>query len=282
MSKTSGILKKVVKLGLNQVQQVTVAAGRLSGLIDFPVPPNSCMRKTASGSIREYYMSGLRCAIPIAACALRAGVRLDQQIRVLDFGCGVARPLLHFTRAYPAPAFHACDIDDTCVAFIQESYPKVEAYTSSYFPPLKYDPSFFDMVYSVSIFSHLNPEDQGKWLAELARVTRPGGRCFLTTHGPGTVDATADHFGLDAGRLRTRMEQDGFIYKEYEGWQEDVAQAGVLRVASHLVGVKNSYGNILLSPRYIVEHWPAYGFEVEAVVEKVVDNFQDLVILRRI
>ena len=225
MSKTSGILKKFAKLGLNRVQQATVAAGRVTGLIDFPVPPNSCMRKTASGSIREYYISGLRCATPIAVCALRAGVRLDQSIRVLDFGCGVARPLLHFTRTYPAPAFYACDIDDTCVAFIQANYPKVQAYTNSYFPPLKYDSGFFDMVYSVSIFSHLNPEDQGKWLAELARVTRAGGRCFLTTHGPSTVEATADHFGLDAPRLRARLAQEGFIYKEYEGWQEDVARS---------------------------------------------------------
>ena len=282
MSKTSGTLKKIVKLGLNQVQHVTVAAGRLTGLIDFPVPPNSSMRKTASGSIRHYYMSGLCSFMPIAVCAQRAGVRLDQPIRVLDFGCGVGRQLLHFTRHYPKPAFHACDIDDTSVAFIQAKYPQVAAYTSSYFPPLKYEAGFFDMVYSVSIFSHLNPEDQGKWLAEMARVTRPGGRCFLTTHGPGAADDMADHCGMDASALRARLMKEGIVYKEYEGWQEDIAREHTLRLASHLVGVKNSYGNILLSPDFIAKQWPQYGFEVESIVEKVIDFGQDLVVLRRV
>src|SRR6267378_5100915 len=102
--------KKLLKLGLNQWQNCIVALGRLAGFIDFPVPPNSNIRKTGGRNIRSYFLGGLRTSLPIMTCAQREGVRLDQNIRILDFGCGVARPLLHFTRHYPTPSYYACDI----------------------------------------------------------------------------------------------------------------------------------------------------------------------------
>ena len=46
MMKNYGLPKKLLKVGLNQWQYCLVAAGRLAGLIDFPVPPNSNIRKT--------------------------------------------------------------------------------------------------------------------------------------------------------------------------------------------------------------------------------------------
>jgi SAM-dependent methyltransferase len=156
--------KKLTKLMLNGLQTAQVLVGQITGRIDFPVPPNSSMRKTSSTTIRHYYESGIRTYLPIAAIALHEGVDLNAGIRILDFGCGVGRQLLHFTRYFPAPAYFACDVDHTSVAFIRVNYPHVEAYTNEYDPPLKYPDGYFDMVYSVSIFSHLSMPDQVLWL----------------------------------------------------------------------------------------------------------------------
>lgn len=279
--KNHGLPKKLMKVGLNQVQNCVEMLGRLAGVIDFPVPPNSNLRKTGSKSITRYYLSGVRSFLPIAAGAQREGVRLDQNVKVLDFGCGVGRQLLHFTRKYPAPAFFACDIDDTAVAFIQKNYPRVSAYTSKFSPPLRYETGFFDMVYSVSIFSHLNMEDQAIWLKELARVTRPGGFCFLTTEGLPTLRLFCETFGQDETALRARIAQDGFLYKEYPDWRECVEKQNTLKVTSLMVGVERSYGNTVLSSDYIRKQWPSAGFEVRAVIEAVIDDRQDLVVLRR-
>jgi len=63
------------------------------------------------------------------------------------------------------------------------------------------------MVYSVSIFSHLNMEDQAIWLKEMARVTKPGGGCFLTTEGLPTLKLFCEVFGQNetaCGRALTR------------------------------------------------------------------------------
>src|SRR5271155_2159102 len=95
------LLRESGKLVLNAIQDACVALGKAAGIVDFPVPPNSSMRKTSSRSIRHYYVSGVACYLPIATMALHCGVRLRDKVRVLDFGCGAGRQLLHFTRNFP-------------------------------------------------------------------------------------------------------------------------------------------------------------------------------------
>ena len=278
--KNHGLPKKLLKLGLNQIQSCVVGVARVAGVIDFPVPPNSSMRKTSTGSLWGFYLAGLRTSLPIAACARREGVRLDKKIRILDFGCGVGRPLLHMTRTYPTPEYYACDIDHTSAEWIQKNYPQVQAYTSRFDPPLKYDSGFFDMIYSVSIFSHLSMEDQKVWLKELARVTKPDGYVFLSTEGITSLPHRCRSMRVDEAASRAELERKGYFYQEASDWQENVQNQSTLTITSLYVGIKRSYGTTILSADYIRRHWPAEGFEVRAVVDGVIDG-QDLVILRR-
>ena len=279
--KSLNLLKKIVKLGLNPIQSVFVFLARTIGIIDFPVPFNSSMRKTSSRSIRHYYISGIRTYLPIATSAIQEGIMLHEKINVLDFGCGVGRQLLHFTRHYPGPCYYACDIDDTSVAFIAKNYPLVETYVNTFSPPLKYQDSFFDMIYSVSIFSHLNMEDQKVWLIELGRITKPGGLCFVTTEGYSSLKSLAASFGRNENELKEKLDHFGYIYKEYKDWEETIKNQNILRVASSLVGIERSYGNTVMSPSYIRESWVGNEFNVIDVVEGIIDHRQDMVVLRR-
>lgn len=275
------MLKKTAKMGLNYVQSIFVVFAQAAGLIDFQVPPNSSMRKTSSRSIRHYYITGMRTYLPIATYALSKGIRLHEKINILDFGCGVGRQLLHFTRHYPHPSYYACDIDDTAVAFMAKSYPTTKAYTNSFTPPLEYESGFFDMVYSVSIFSHLNMEDQKIWLPELARITKPGSYCFLTTLGHTALKSLAASFGKTESELKRSLDHMGYLYREYESWQDHNKNQRTLRLTSHLIGVKHSYGQTVLSPDYITKNWASSDFEVIDIVEGIIDHLQDLVVMRR-
>lgn len=60
-------------------------------------------------------------------------------------------------------------------------------------PPLPANDEEFDIVYLMSVFTHLSVETQRAWLAELHRVTRPDGLILLTFHDQ-------DHVTLPKGR----------------------------------------------------------------------------------
>ena len=78
----NALTKEVLKLAVNVAQSSFVWVATKAGLIDFPVPPNSSMRKTSSKTISHYYVSGIRCYLPIATMAIHYGVGLDHDINI--------------------------------------------------------------------------------------------------------------------------------------------------------------------------------------------------------
>jgi ubiquinone/menaquinone biosynthesis C-methylase UbiE len=48
---------------------------------------------------------------------------------------------------------------------------------------LKFPGNMFDLVYLISIFTHLEIETQKFWINELSRVLKPGGFLLFTYHG---------------------------------------------------------------------------------------------------
>ncbi|MGC6465131.1 MAG: class I SAM-dependent methyltransferase [Akkermansiaceae bacterium] len=275
------LIKKTCKQLLNYAQGGYVGIARLFGSIDYPVPPNSSMRKTSSKTIKHYYTTGIETASPLATVAIQQGINLREGGNVLDFGCGVARQLLHFTRNFPEAKYFACDIDDSSIDFIQREYPQVEAYTSGFRPPLKYEDESFDLIYSVSIFSHLSMEDIPVWLEELARVTKPGGICLLTTEGKTALAPLSKSLGIAPDKLDGKLEDEGFLYKEYDHLKDSIENQNTLKVTSLLVGVEGSYGVTVLSLDHIRKNWNNEHFEVVDIIEGIIGYRQDLVVLRK-
>jgi SAM-dependent methyltransferase len=276
------LAKKSAKLCLDQAIGLQAALLRLLGFVDFPVPTYTQMLGIGSHSIRHYYESGINCYLPIAVAALQAKVDLSNDIRILDFGCGAGRQLLHFTRRFPAPGYHACDVNGPAVQFVKRHFPQVRAVQNAFRPPLPFDDSHFDMIYSVSVFSHLGPEDQRLWLRELARITRPGGSCFLTTEGPTAAGQMGPHeLAEDVSARAEALASRGLIFREYTDRQAQKDNERLLSFGSKYLGIEGTYGTTVMSPEYITRHWTEFGFSVEIILEGIIDYRQDLVVLRK-
>jgi SAM-dependent methyltransferase len=273
------IVKEFAKLGLNAAQSCGVALGRTAGLIDFHVPLNSSMRKTGSKTVRSYYVGGVSCYLPIATMALQMGVKLRDKINILDFGCGVGRQLLHFTRNFPVPAYFACDVDHSAVDFIARNYPAVTARTNRFDPPLPFEAESMDMVYSVSTFSHINPEHQKDWLRDIYRITRPGGYCFLTTEGWTAFKKLRKQFPSEAAERELR--EQGILYKEYEFYTAAKSHKSLSPVVDSLVGIDKSYGSTVMTPEFIFDQWSLDGFKVITIIEGIIDYRQDMIVLHK-
>jgi SAM-dependent methyltransferase len=274
--------KSVAKRVLDAWFAGKVSVLRAMGVVDFKVPPNHNMRTTSSRSLRHYYESGLTTALPIVVSAMHAGLDPDRPLKVLDFGCGAGRQLLHFTRHYPHWQTSGCDVDFDVIKFIKRAYPQVDAYASSFDPPLKYADGTFDMLYSVSIFSHLSVPDRALWLAELARVLKPGGLALLTFNGAHSL-RDSHRQGLRRQYTEQQLSEAGYVFDPYVEPEEEVRRRSTNPRFGQLgIGIPRAYGETYYAPTRLAEFFGVGGFEVVRHLEGVIDRLQDLAVLRKV
>jgi ubiquinone/menaquinone biosynthesis C-methylase UbiE len=250
------------------------------GIIDFPLPPNHILRRTSSHTIRHYYESGLTSFLPIATAAISTGVNLDDSVSVLDFACGAGRQLLHLTRLYPNVKAHACDIRADAIEYLRRAYPKADVYANKFDPPLEYPEATFDLIYSVSVFSHISFQDAQLWLSELRRVAKPGATLCLTFNSYTSLQRyheSGKHLDLSAEKL-----------KEIEFFFDAEDEAGyALRMAREVAlgfghpGMLRPTGDIFYSAEKARSLMEGAGFEVKEILPGVIDRMQDLAVLRR-
>ena len=77
-------------------------------------------------------------------------------------------------------------------------------------PPTPFPPDSFDVVVTISIFTHFDELAQRKWLMELHRLLRPGGLLIASTHGPHLTVNRPDMTSLEHDQLRNR----GFVFRK--------------------------------------------------------------------
>jgi SAM-dependent methyltransferase len=119
----------------------------------------------------------------------RIGVRrLDA---MLDFGCGCGRVLRHWSHL-PATRVHGSDFNPYMIEWCRTELPFAGFSLNGVAPPLDLDDASFDLVYAISVFTHLLEPLQVPWLRELARVVRPGGHVLVSLNGARQADALLD------------------------------------------------------------------------------------------
>jgi SAM-dependent methyltransferase len=148
-----------------------------------PLPPPH-LRTLAAGTANTHWFleSGRASAETIRDAVRRHGGDLDSGARMLDFGCGCGRILRHWQHLAKVE-IHASEPDGRLAEWCAGNLPFVSVSRSSALPALPYEPDTFDLVYAISVFTHLTEREQLLWITELARIIRPGGLLLLTVHG---------------------------------------------------------------------------------------------------
>lgn len=155
--------------------------------------------------------------------------------RVLDFGSGAGRTLRHFFAEAQSAEFWGCDIDEPSISWLQENMsPPFHAWQSAHNPPLGLEHGSFDLIYAISVFTHLTYNSTA-WLLELHRLLKPEGLLIATFMGRWTSDWFAR-----------------------EPWVEDRVGMNVLH---HNRDWDSGGPAVLLSEWWLREHW-GRAFEV--------------------
>ncbi|MEL6506198.1 MAG: class I SAM-dependent methyltransferase, partial [Pseudomonadota bacterium] len=137
---------------------------------------------------RRFLEGGRDQARTIADLVTRHGGAFHEAERLLDLGCGCGRIIRHMP-GHSKAALYGVDYNPRLVRWCARNLPGTFA-QNQVTPPLEFPDAHFDAVCLLSVFTHLRLDTQNQWLAELARVVRPGGTVVVTFH-----DET--HPGLD-------------------------------------------------------------------------------------
>jgi SAM-dependent methyltransferase len=172
--------------------------------------------------------------------------------RVLDFGCGAGRTLRHFLPEAEHAEFWGADIDAASIQWLQQALcPPLHAVQCDVAPPLGLEHESLDLVWALSVFTHLT-DNSLTWLLELHRLLKPGGLLIATYTGRWVSEFFAG-----------------------EPWKEDRVGMNVLR---HSLDWDHGGPVVLMSDWWVQARW-GRAFEILAGAPNVHD--QTWVLLRK-
>jgi 2-polyprenyl-3-methyl-5-hydroxy-6-metoxy-1,4-benzoquinol methylase len=125
----------------------------------FPIPPGELIIQVAGSDNTQWFLSGGTTGRRIITETLaRNGVAVDSKSAILDFGVGCGRVARHWNGL--RAEVHGCDYNPALVEWCKANLPHVRAVTNRLNPPLTYPDEHFDLVYALSVFTHLTESQQ--------------------------------------------------------------------------------------------------------------------------
>lgn len=219
----------------------------------------------------RFLESGERSVQDLQKMLALAGRELSDFKQILDFGCGCARVILWLENLASQSELYGTDIDERMIQWGRENVPWAQFSVNQPLPPLDYPDGHFDLIYAASVFTHIDENYQDQWLAELRRLTSPGGMLILSVHGEYVMDLfekaeiTADYH-LSISNIRNQLNEKGICFLD-----TDIFVGGPF---------PDFYHSTFHAPWYIFEHW-GRSFYVRAYVSRASVDFQDFVLLER-
>ncbi|MDQ3587049.1 MAG: methyltransferase domain-containing protein [Actinomycetota bacterium] len=189
---------------------------------ELPIPPAELMfRVIGSDSPGRFEVGGHVDLQELDRVLSAHGRPLAHFGDILDFGCGPGRFLRQLRAIAPGARLCGVDQDMEAIAWIRSELPFVETAVGGPLPPLPLPEGSFDLTIVFSVFTHLDEAYQDAWLAELRRLTRPGGLVVATVHGMSKWEAIrSGHMAGEPGleQMAAEFAGRGFLHWTGDDW----------------------------------------------------------------
>jgi SAM-dependent methyltransferase len=225
-----------------------------------PEPPANLMQRVANvGNPVTYWCRALHSYSEFLR-AIQTYSDINSISCMLDWGCGCGRVVSMFLKHLRIPEIHGCDIDRETVEWCSEHLKPGQFSVINPFPPTNYTDNMFDIIISYSVFTHLQRDVQLSWIKEMKRILMPGGLFFASVHGDFATSFTPPH-------IQEEVERNGISDSSLDPNLDGIAPEGY-------------YRGVYQTRDYTVRELGKY-FRVVDYRERVMGNFQDLVILQK-
>jgi len=237
-----------------QLGQLSSACIEMAGFTQ--PPPKHLQQRVVGGYDKAFLASGYRLAGDVETILQSHGKSLGECQRVFEWGCGCGRSLRAMKNLHPHLELFGTDIDAEAITWLQQHYAAIAQFkTNDHEPPIAFADRSFDLIYAVSVFTHLPEEMQFRWLADLARLLQPGGIALLSVHGE-------SHHHKQSSQAQQILEDRGFYY-----------DTGAHRTD----GLPEFYLNTYHTAEYIKREWSSY-FTIREIVPLGFEGHQDVVV----
>ncbi len=144
--------------------------------------------------LRDYLADGWRTLSELMLLLEAVDQPLLKMQSVLEFASGHGRFTRHLVKALGAERVAVSDVVPGAVEFLHSTF-GVEGFMSASVPEEVQWPQRYDLVFVLSLFSHLPRATWSRWLKVLYAAVGPGGLLVFSTHG--MKAAAFDHVVLD-------------------------------------------------------------------------------------
>jgi len=242
-----------------------------------PIPPRELRAITASPEPEVFLWTGL---VDLASfLAIYHYHRNDSaRPKVLDFGAGCGRMIRFLSDHTDKYEPYASDVNEQHMAWCTENLKGVRCFKNGAAPPLPVNGAGnFDLIYSLSVFTHLPERTARMWVEEIHSRLAPGGILIFTTHGEQALETIANSeshqrmfmiTGGTAAGIRANLGRERFVFLKYPDQILQTADAG------------SEYGSAFIHQDYVRNEWGRMFEELEYIPAGL-RGWQDIVALRR-
>lgn len=172
-------------------------------------------------------------------------------LRIADFGAGWGRYTRFMLKyAHPDNLF-ALEVQSHMVERSRKEFGRANFIKVDNFPPTPLQDEFFDLIFGYSVFSHLSPVCADAWIAEFARIVKPGGLVVMTTQGRSFIEfCEGKRRSGDLSHPWFKCLTESFV--DTEAAYRDYDAGGFLFSGTTPVA---TYGEALVSKGYIEQQW---------------------------
>ncbi len=126
-----------------------------------------------------------------------SGLSLAQGGRVLEMGCAAGRMIRHLKSFSDACEIWGVDVNAPLINWCKGNLsPPFHFATTTTIPHLPFQDGYFDLIYTGSVFTHID-DLADAWLLELRRVLSPRGRVYITIHDRHTIKLLKEGYHYD-------------------------------------------------------------------------------------
>ncbi len=169
---------------------------------------------TSTNPVRDYLSDGWRTMVELQAALDASSVSLRQVTSFLEFASGHGRFTRHLARVMTKGQLTVSDVVPGSVDFLVNTF-AVKGFTSSTDPLKLVIPGTYQVIFVLSLFTHLPVEVWQNWLKVLHAALEPGGVLIFSTHGEKSARKDGVDWGHGENKFFTASESSALDGQTY-------------------------------------------------------------------